>query len=100
MTHCYLRAMSPIHIKCLSSSPEKYCTDISFLVDLGNMGVRASMSIVSLSLKLFHTRLLTTKPRLVNRGVQQALGSDHMPLLWKPRNACIVPREADVAPTK
>ncbi|KAJ3881750.1 hypothetical protein F5051DRAFT_473715 [Lentinula edodes] len=31
MTHCYLRAMSPLHVKC------KY--------DLGNMGVRASMSV-------------------------------------------------------
>ncbi|KAJ3813329.1 hypothetical protein F5876DRAFT_35338 [Lentinula aff. lateritia] len=31
MTHCYLRAMSPLHVKC------KY--------NLGNMGVRASMSV-------------------------------------------------------
>ncbi|KAF9068635.1 hypothetical protein BDP27DRAFT_1223986 [Rhodocollybia butyracea] len=31
MTHCYLRAMSPIHVKCK--------------IYLGNMGVRASMSV-------------------------------------------------------
>ncbi|EIN12484.1 hypothetical protein PUNSTDRAFT_118301 [Punctularia strigosozonata HHB-11173 SS5] len=34
MTHCYLRAMSPIHLKCKCA-----------ITDLGNMGVRASMSI-------------------------------------------------------
>ncbi|TFK52362.1 hypothetical protein OE88DRAFT_1628063 [Heliocybe sulcata] len=33
MTHCYIRAMSPIHIKC------------KYRLYLGNMGVRASMSI-------------------------------------------------------
>jgi light-regulated signal transduction histidine kinase (bacteriophytochrome) len=46
MTHCYLRAMSPIHIKC---KPLKEAMEYSLTLsaDLGNMGVRASMSVVS-----------------------------------------------------
>lgn len=46
MTHCYLRAMSPIHLKCkLPICDFVLIADI--VLDLGNMGVRASMSVVS-----------------------------------------------------
>lgn len=45
MTHCYLRAMSPIHIKC-TFTRRSSCTHLILTADLGNMGVRASMSVV------------------------------------------------------
>ncbi len=51
MTHCYLRAMSPIHVKCTSlPTVQLPRVERSLLdLDLGNMGVRASMSVVCAS---------------------------------------------------
>ena len=49
MTHCYLRAMSPIHVKCeeLFAVTKTGVELRVVLTDLENMGVRASMSVVS-----------------------------------------------------
>jgi len=47
MTHCFIRAMSPIHIKCkILPLGDFVHLSKDTLIDLANMGVRASMSIV------------------------------------------------------
>ncbi|ORY31988.1 hypothetical protein BCR39DRAFT_504567 [Naematelia encephala] len=45
MTHCYLRAMSPIHLKCRFSDVSAFAKPLTRTSDLGNMGVRSSMSV-------------------------------------------------------
>ncbi|KAF5380673.1 hypothetical protein D9757_007064 [Collybiopsis confluens] len=45
MTHCYLRAMSPIHVKCKKECHFGVYILTATTLDLGHMGVRASMSV-------------------------------------------------------
>lgn len=55
MTHCYLRAMSPIHLKCElrihTVLPPRFLTLGAPVPDLANMDVRSSMSVVRMAAK-------------------------------------------------
>jgi len=95
MTHCYLRAMSPIHIKCRRFRP--LCGRVTQLgsSDLENMGVRASMSVVS-ALPCC-TRELTTQTAIhtVDYGIWTTLGPCNMPFLRSSWNAGFLPSSTD-----
>ena len=78
-------------------------------VDLGNMGVRSSMSVVRRSLaapcspmlkSLFlHLEWVSSTavggPLAVDHGVRVAVGARGMPLVWLVRDAGVLPRAPD-----
>jgi hypothetical protein len=73
MTHCYLRAMSPIHIKCEFTGPE--------LALIRRSGEYES-EVVDVDLDC---------------GTWKALGSDRVPLLWSTWNEGFTPSQATYA---
>lgn len=78
MTHCYLRAMSPIHIKC-------ECRQVTG--DRDELIRRSTeYECASINVGLCY-------------GFWSALGSDRLSWLWTSRHASLVPRQADDAIT-
>lgn len=96
MTHCYLRAMSPIHLKCWYSLIFSMLQLILF-VDLENMSVRASMSVVSANEPCGAALPLMIHDDTVNHRVWSTVGPCSVPFVWAARHASLLPRQTDAS---
>ena len=103
MTHCYLRAMSPIHLKCELRVQTVLLVSASYLftsmIDLANMGVRSSMSVVRMAAKLesflLCLRQLLNEMSIVDRRIRSPVGARGVPFVRVERNARFVPCPPD-----
>jgi hypothetical protein len=99
MTHCYLRAMSPIHLKCelrvhtvLPVPAAYYRTPV---IDLANMGVRSSTSLVRIAGSFLFLRQLLDEMFLVDRRIRSPVGARGVPFVRAERNARVFPCPPD-----
>jgi hypothetical protein len=104
MTHCYLRAMSPIHLKCELRVQTVLLVPAPYLwtpmIDLANMGVRSSMSVVRMAAKLRSFLLfpgqLLNEMSIVDRRIRSTVGARCVPFVRTERNARFFPCPPDV----
>ena len=101
MTHCYLRAMSPIHIQC-KYDHGIYHDDYGALLslDLANMGVRSSMSIVQYSCITLTPLIFIIFLTSVCYFIWYLVGFNQLSFLWFDWDASVVSRETNAPAAK
>ncbi len=105
MTHCYLRAMSPIHLKCKLRIHMAFPIPVPYSRALHARSCQHGRAFVNVcgaycreaQIVFFLRRLIDAIP-LVDRRIWSLVGARCMSLVWAEWNASVLPGPSD-APT-